>query len=187
MSHDESLDILAVTENSGLTRTHRPRSDASSVRDLSTRERGIATPSVVGASGGVRQKHINKKLEFKSTSQKENLTETSQRVSMATGMKASKPSSTTNKPEHEHAEERFSEEETGGRVRGAPKLRKATDTSKFRQSEPGNQFSLGNSKDGINSTPFTSTNLAAPEQESTCFPQSSTDGKSIAIGKRYFS
>lgn len=73
---------------------------------------------------------------------------------------ASKPRAAAAKPEHEHAESTFTEEETSTRVRGAPHTRKAVDTSTFQQDS--NQFSLDNSKDAINGTPFTSTNYVAP-------------------------
>lgn len=166
LAHDESLDVLAVTENSNLSKARVPRSEASAVRDLSTRERGIPTPSVVGAPGGVTTKHTDKSSEFKSTAQKENLAASAQRVSMASGIKASKPSAASSSADHEHAGDRFAEEETGARVRGAPHLRKAAEVSRFSAASIDNQFSLGNAKDTINGTPFTSKNFAAPRNKS---------------------
>lgn len=164
LAYDGGLDLVAVTENCSVTKTHLPPGEGPAASDMQTKERGVRTPSVVGAKGGTRQKHVDKSSEFKSVTHKENLAASAQSINMTSGVKASKPSAASKTAEHEHTEGTLAEEESGSRVRGAPHTRKATDTSSFeRKTAEANQFSLGNAKDAINSTPFTSKNFVAPQ------------------------
>ena len=163
LAHDGGVDVMSARENCNQTKTHLPPKEAPPVPNMATVERGVTTPSVVGSTGGVRKKHKDKSSEVRSVSQKENLSFKAHELSAASGKKASKPQSASRAPEHEHAESTFTEEETSSRVRGAPHTRKASDTSKFKESK--NQFSLENSKDTINTTPFTSTNFVAPKAQ----------------------
>ena len=163
LPHDGGVDLMSVRENSNQTKTHLPPTEAPPVPDMATAERGVATPSVVRATGGIRKKHKDKSSEIRSVSQKENLTFKAHELSTASGKKASKPQSASRASEHEHTEGTLAEEETSSRVRGAPHTRKASDTSKFKESK--SQFSLENSKDKINTTPFTSTNFVAPKAQ----------------------
>ena len=161
LAHDGGVDVMSVRENCNQSKTHLPPKAAAPVPAMATVERGVATPSVVGATGGVRKKHKDKASEVRSVSQKENLSFKAHELSAAAGKMAARPRAAATKPEHEHAESTFTEEETTTTVRGAPHTRKAVDTSTFQQNS--NQFSLENSKDAINSTPFTSTNYVAPK------------------------
>eukprot|EP00752_Nemacystus_decipiens_P015861 g14169.t1 len=163
LPHDGGIDVMSVRENCNRTKTRLPPKESPPVADMATADRGVATPSVVGAKGGVLKKHKDKSSEVRSISQKENLTFKAHELSAASGKKASKPSAANRKSDHEHAEGTLAEEEGSSRVRGAPHTRKAVDTSTFQQGN--NQFSLGNSKDAINNTPFTSTNYAAPKAD----------------------
>ncbi|CAM9686884.1 unnamed protein product [Ectocarpus fasciculatus] len=133
---------------------------------MATRERGVRTASVVGAKGGIRQKHVDKTAGFESVARKEDLTASAQKLTMTAGAKASKPSAVSRAADHDHAEGTLAEEETGARVCGVPHTRKAADTSTFERNPGRNeddQFSLENSRDAINSTPFTSKNFVAPQ------------------------
>ena len=168
LPHDRSLDLGAVTKHSNVSKTNFPPSEAPVVADMRMSERGVATPSVVGATGGVVQKHTDKNSEIKSVSHKENLAALTQRLSIASGKKASKPSAVRKASDHEHAEGTLAEEESGYKVRGKPHTHKAADVSKFAKPDSGktvNQFSLGNSKDSINATPLTSKNFTAPQPD----------------------
>lgn len=168
LAHDGGIDVKAVTQNSNVSKTHLPPGEGPAVADMKTREKGVRTPSVVGAKGGTIHKHVDKTSKFKSVAQKENLAANAQRLTMTAGAKASKPSAASKAAEHEHTEGTLAEEETSSRVRGAPHTRKAADISTFerKSGQSANQFSLGNSKDTINSTPFTSKNFVAPQDSS---------------------
>ena len=164
LPHDGGIDIQAVIQNCGRAKTHVPPSVPPPKADMSIADRAVATPSVVGAAGGVRVKHKDKSGDLRSTAKKENLSANAQLLSLASGKKASKPSAASTKPDHGHADKTFAEEDTSSRVRGAPHIRKAADKSKFDSSAgDANQFSLSNSKDAINTTPFTSNHHLAPQ------------------------
>jgi len=187
LAHDGGLDVKAVTENCNVSRAHMPPGEGPEVGDMVTRERGVRTPSVVGAKGGTRQKHVDKTSNFKSVVRKENLAVNAQKLAMTAGAKASKPSAVSKAAEHDHAEGTLAEEETGGRVRGAPHTRKAADTTTFER-KPGqgaaNQFSLENSRDVINSTPFTSKNFVAPQASDVPSLLSVAPTASLSLSKK---
>lgn len=169
LAHDRGLDLQAVTTNCNRSKTNLPHGEGPEVAEMKAKDIRVAVPSVVGATGGVRQKHTDKSSVVKSIAQKEDLAANTQRMAMTSGAKASRPSAASKTAEHQHADGRFAEEEgmNDARVRGAPHTRKAADTSQF-QRKPGanNQFSLENSKDTINSMPFTSKNFTAPQSSS---------------------
>lgn len=161
LPHDGSVDVMVMRADCNQSKTHLPSKEDAPVPVMATVERSLATPSVVGATGGVLKRHMDKTSEVRSVAQKENLSFKTHELSTASGKVASKPRAAATKQEHSQKESTLTEEETSARVRGAPHTRKAVDTSTFQQGS--NQFSLENSRDVINSTPFTSTNYAAPQ------------------------
>ncbi len=162
LAHDDRINTLPITKGAGIDRTHVEQPVGRSNGELATRERGVATPAVVGAAGGVRHGHVDKNSDFKTTTGKENLSADSQRLTASAGKKSMTPAFVSN-AEHAHAEKTFAEEERSAtNIRGAPLLRKAADVSQFNGES---QFSLENSKDTINENPFTSKNFAAPQNK----------------------
>ncbi|CAN0297171.1 unnamed protein product [Ectocarpus sp. 6 AP-2014] len=185
LSHDGGIDTQAVIQNCGRSKTHLPPSEPPPVADMLAVDRGLSTPSVVGATSGVRKKHTDKSGEFQSVSKKEDLSASAQQVSLASGKRASKPSAASRKAEHEHADGKFAEEETSSAVRGAPHTRKAADISRFNATTGDvNQFSLGNSKDAINRVPFTSSNHLAPQATTLPKKLAVAPTASVALSKK---
>lgn len=162
LAHDRQLDLGAVTSNSNRSKTNLPHGDGPGAAEMKAKDISVAVPSVVGAKGGVRHKHTDKSSVVKSISQKEDIAASTQRMAMTSGAKASRPSAASKSAEHLHADGKFAEEESskGATIRGAPLTRKAADTSRFEQ-----EASTDNSKDTINSTPFTSRNFTAPQSK----------------------
>ena len=170
LAHDSGLDLQAVTSNCNRSKTNLPHGEGPGAAEMKTKDVRVAVPSVIGAKGGVRQKHKDKSSVVKSISQKEDIAASTQQMARTSGAKASRPSAASKSAEHQHADGRLAEEEGAkdASVRGAPLTRKAADTSRFQEKPSAgtnNQFSLDNSKDTINSTPFTSKNFTAPQSK----------------------
>jgi len=158
VAHDDGIDTLSATYNSGLSKPISRSSNTSSASESTLKNAEVATPSFTGALGGNRHSSISKDSLIKTKTAKETISQGSSSIAFTTGSSSSNKNAVLSSI-HTDADERFAEQDTIS-------VNKRKGSARSKAVDIGGDFTTNNDRENINEKQFTSLNHLAPTNKS---------------------